>query len=613
MFIVISTKKYKKTGIDILAIIGIILLFWLTMYGTFSGFINYVIGMVNLAGDNSSAASYYPYNNWWILSLFLLTVMAIPIINKSKRSLFYTLLIGLSMFAAWKHGMARQDISHVNGLWMYLLIVLVIFVLFLKENFLINLCLSTVAMVLFTNNTQYAVGSNPTEISFFRAHNFIEFVSDYSTLKSQSLTQSEKSTSKNKLSKGLRESIGNETVDVYPWDYSIIYANNLNWQPRVVIQSYAAYTPWLDKQNSNHFNSSNAPMFIIWEIDKISKDLNGGNFNSIDNRYLLNDEPQTMLEILKNYKYYSSEGKFLVLKKQDAVNYKTALIEKDNTRLNEWTKVPQYSNSIIRVKTIFERTIIQRLKSFFYKDEQYWVYLKMDNGLIYKHRIVLKSAKNGIWINPYLYDVNQKYEVKEIMFKASNGVILSDFIELEWEKIDFENDSEYVLNFFNKEAIWKEENVLFKSINSFELPEDLYWKKLKKNQLSAIGHESETSHIIPASGSSCFFTYELDSLVMDEIKVIADCWIKAPDYSYLDYISMNISILNDKGTLLWKANVCGSEIIDKTRWNNIISFSKYQNDVPNAILKISILNSSKTDLFVDDIRVFILDEDDVLF
>ena len=178
MFIVISTKKYKKTGIDILAIIGIILLFWLTMYGTFSGFINYVIGMVNLAGDNSSAASYYPYNNWWILSLFLLTVMAIPIINKSKRSLFYTVLIGLSMFAAWKHGMARQDISHVNGLWMYLLIVLVIFVLFLKENFLINLCLSTVAMVLFTNNTQYAVGSNPTEISFFRAHNFIEFVSN---------------------------------------------------------------------------------------------------------------------------------------------------------------------------------------------------------------------------------------------------------------------------------------------------------------------------------------------------------------------------------------------------------------------------------------------------
>lgn len=85
--------------------------------------------------------------------------------------------------------------------------------------------------------------------------------------------------------------IGNDSVDIIPSEASLVAANNLNWQPRPVFQSYKAYTSDLDSLNANSVSSS-PPEWILLH------------WGSIDGRHQILDEPSTFLEMLCNYRLY---------------------------------------------------------------------------------------------------------------------------------------------------------------------------------------------------------------------------------------------------------------------------------------------------------------------
>ncbi|MFM5960370.1 MAG: hypothetical protein ACKOQ2_24990, partial [Dolichospermum sp.] len=40
-----------------------------------------------------------------------------------------------------------------------------------------------------------------------------------------------------------------KTIDIIPWEISLVPANQLNWKPRPIFQSYSAYTKTLDNFN----------------------------------------------------------------------------------------------------------------------------------------------------------------------------------------------------------------------------------------------------------------------------------------------------------------------------------------------------------------------------
>ncbi|HYX10098.1 MAG TPA: hypothetical protein VE912_25450, partial [Bacteroidales bacterium] len=429
-----QNRKLKILFIDGLSLLTLILALWFIMYGTLNGFFHYIWGIFQLAGDNSTAVSYYPQNNWIVLIFFIALLVTIFLINRAKKSDFFLILITLSLFAAWKHGMAREDIYHIRGYYIYLISCLTVFILFYRKNFYTNLILSSAIVLLFSLNMKNASNYFPYKYELQSSNNFIEFITNYSELKSRSNKISQEKISENKLPVSIIDSIGSSTVDAYPWDYSVIPVNKLIWQPRVVINSYASYTSWLDEQNARHFNSGKAPEYIIWEFNKVSSDINGGNLNSIDNRYLPNDEPNTIISLLKNYKYWQASGKFLILKKRnEPLSISNEKLGQVISTWGEWIKVPETKNGLFRAKLKFNKSFREVLKSFFYKDEQFWIYLKMENGLIHKYRIVPNNATDGIWINPYIFNRNKLFEVEEIMFKASNQKILDKKLVVDFE------------------------------------------------------------------------------------------------------------------------------------------------------------------------------------
>ncbi|HNW99054.1 MAG TPA: hypothetical protein PKK00_11650 [Bacteroidales bacterium] len=445
-----KNKNLLKTGLDVLLITGCILFFWFLMYGNFSGFIVFLTGLFNLAQDNSNAAALYPYNNWWFLTFFLFITFSIPFINKTKRSVFFGILISLSLFAAWKHGMVREDFNYVRHYFIFIIISLLLFLTFYKKNILLNMMLSIISIYLLSINMKNSIGYYHYKYDLYKTNNFIEFITDFSEIKNKCSEVIKQNIIVDKLPASLRDSINNTSVDIYPWDYSIIPANDLSWQPRPVLQSYASYTHWLDNLNSKHFNSEKAPGFIIW---KFFREYDGSAFDGIDNRYVLNDEPLTIISIIENYKYYYSDDQFLILKKRikPAIS-NDSTIKKETSEWGKWIDVPKNTNSLLRVKLNFNRSFLQTIKSFLYKDEEYSICLKLSNDTIFKYRIIPNNAEDGIWITPYIYDISKKYDVKQIMFNVSNQLILSEKINIEWERIYFNDEPNCLNNFFKINA-----------------------------------------------------------------------------------------------------------------------------------------------------------------
>lgn len=101
----------------------------------------------------------------------------------------------------------------------------------------------------------------------------------------------------------LKTIIGSHTADALPWEISTVYFNGLRYDPRPVIQSYSAYTTYLDSLNFAKYNSPDAPDYLLWS------------YGTIDLRYAFYDETRTKLAILDRYRPIGDVDGVLVLRK----------------------------------------------------------------------------------------------------------------------------------------------------------------------------------------------------------------------------------------------------------------------------------------------------------
>jgi len=603
-----KTRKIKTLLIDGFLLLGLMVFVWILMYGTLNGFMQYIHGMISLAQNNSSATSYYPYNNWFILIVFAILLISIFIINWAEETIFFGFLIALSLFAAWKHGMAREDIYHVNGFFIYTIFCLTIFIIFYKKNIYVNIVLSVVVVFSFSLNMKNSVNYFPLSYEISRINNFVEFVSDFQELKQESIDNIRSKTLAKKLPQEMLDKISDSSVDIYPWDYSIISANHLNWQPRDVIHSYASYTSYLDNRNAEHFKSEYAPEYIIWESEPYP-DFNGGDINSIDNRYLLNDEPLTILQILSNYDHYYSDNKFNIFEKRiEPVLINSKQISKNESTWGEWIDVPENDRFLLRTKLKFSNSLLQSIKSFLYKDEQFWIYFKLQNGSIHRYRIVQKNAADGLWINPYIFSFEKAYTVAKIMFKCSNQLILTKKLTVEWEQIEFKDNPERIEEFFNISKLNKD-SLIYNSINHYE---QLYlenWSNLKNDQLIEVAFEKKKSYLLKANSFSSVFSFPLDSIPFQELRITADCWILSPNYKLSNNTALILSVEDENGSIVWKSRAIDGQLIDGKQWNNIFNFIDYNHKRPNCILKAYVWNTSDNEAMIDNFRVMIFNSD----
>ncbi len=603
----IAQRRIYKTLLDCSILLVLLLIFWVAIYGSFTGIIQYFIGMFNLTMSNSAAVSLYPDNYWICLSIFLVITFLISFLQKSPKGYYFGSLLTLSIFAGWKHGMSREDIHHAIEFMVYIIIIFFLFIIYVRKNVKYNIIFIFIAVLLFGVNLRNVVSFQNYKIEIISVNNLMDFISNFSKIKEDANKEIEENINFNKMPDDIISKIGKAKLDIYPWDYSIIPANKLNWQPRPQIQSHSSFTPWLDKKNADHFNSKSAPEFLIWHLYTSSQTGIQKTFESIDGRYLLNDEPQTIIQILRNYELYYKNSDFLVYKKR---NIPLPVIQKvslpEHITWDQWIIVPDSNNDLIRIKVKIKDSFLGYLKDFFYKGNYYYIYYKLSNGFIYKNRVASKIATEGMWIDPYITLPSNNFiepKVKEILFKCSNSLLSDDDITISWENISFGPDTNVGRNnypnaFFGKN-LQPANNLLKQTTNNFEFMNE-EWTNIVPENMVTNGYTGIYSCTLQINSYSAAFVLSLDSFQNKELLIATNCWIKSGTNADVLIV---ISVENNSKMQVKNASNIKPQIINSKEWNNVSRFQEYKSEKKGDVLKIFLVNIGQQPLLYDDFTV----------
>jgi hypothetical protein len=192
------------------------------------------------------------------------------------------------------------------------------------------------------------------------------------------------------LPTGLRSRIGDATVDVYPSDISLIVANRLNWSPRYVLQSYAAYHPALDALDAEHYRGPRAPRFILFRYD------------SIDWQHPCLVDSQTWLEIYRWYDLAAADyaSDLLLLERRPAPRFgEPELIESRTIEFDQELILPQAENGLLLLRADMRLNLPGKIRGLLYKQDPPWLRIEYVDGEVKWNRLVWRNLAGGALVS----------------------------------------------------------------------------------------------------------------------------------------------------------------------------------------------------------------------
>ena len=309
----LKLKDWKQLteiiGISLLAIFVVGILLFQDIELLFTRFFQ----AFKVSSGYSSSLSLHPENNWWLLLGFILSIVLVPIVFKSKKIRALSFLFLPSFFMMWKHAMVREDASH-NGILLYFTFIFWgITILYSNKNLLKIGIWGIASMTLFFFNLKNIDGFNGISFNLNGIKNLNE-VLHYKSYVAKNNQASDKELEKLTLSPEIKKIIGDETIDFYPWEHAYAKANQLNWHPRKTIELGGSSSQWVSEISASHFSGKDSPEFVLFHFQA---DRYEGELSSFDGRYLLNDEPLVIENLLKNYStIYPNSNSFLLFSKK---------------------------------------------------------------------------------------------------------------------------------------------------------------------------------------------------------------------------------------------------------------------------------------------------------
>jgi len=164
-----------------------------------------------------------------------------------------------------------------------------------------------------------------------------------------------------------RQRIGAATVDVFGWNQSFALYNRLNYRPRPVFQSYAAYSPPLMRLNERFYLSpATAPEYVLFRLaTDYSK------FPPVEDSLVLR-------LLLQNYEPVEAEGPFLLLKSKSSAASRLTLLREGAARPGEPIELKDFAGLDTWLEIKLEPTLLGRIRQFLYKPPQVWLKVQCD-------------------------------------------------------------------------------------------------------------------------------------------------------------------------------------------------------------------------------------------
>ncbi|MGB4235562.1 MAG: hypothetical protein WBJ52_05800 [Methanoregulaceae archaeon] len=373
----------------------------------------YIIGGIEFTKGYSSAMAIS--GPFWQEVIGLITILVLLasilyfIIRNEREAILFFIFNAFTLFIAFKSGFVRHDMHVLGFLMVFLVFGAITLVLLTSEfrkcqdNEIVSIltALNSVIVVLlllsgvfltplvFNHNIVSEAPSIKTSIELYGNETYFDqHVEMYKTIIRESYA----------VKQSMLENIDQTPLDIIPSDIALCWAYDLNWSPRPVIQSYSAYTEYLDGINGLHFSDRDlAPQKILY-----------GPYASIDGRYLLFDEPATFQAVFNNYSFEDRSGGFILLNhsgRPDDEQPEQVLLT-ETGKLGEAVRIPEYYGQLYGHIDI-QHSMFGNIMATLYKPKPLFIKFRMKNGETSpEYRFIPGNAKDGLFLTQYVPDID---------------------------------------------------------------------------------------------------------------------------------------------------------------------------------------------------------------
>ena len=347
-----------------------------------------------------------------ILALLAAVLIGVCLRGTRVRVAQYLLLAGMA-FWAWKEGFTLQDTAYVRHPTMFygtaLLIASVGTVLRSNETprYLRNCLYGAYAVALLSS----LVGYPPPESMSYRNMPG-NYESYFGLMSSESRRAAEEHIQTAAIQKLFRvpapvlDAVGSASVNVMPWSLMLAQGYGLRLVAAPVIQTYSAYTPYLDQLNARQ----------IWDgrgADKIIF-----SYASLGYRYVPFSEPATFRAIMHCYRPEYSGGTYAVLSRLGCTppDMVAAGGPKEGA-FGKWISVPPLAS---HVEIDLHPDALGTVEDILHKADHVWILFGLPNGLTAgPFEFIYPVAKDGLYIR---YFIRSQSDFEQLLAGNSSGL-----------------------------------------------------------------------------------------------------------------------------------------------------------------------------------------------
>jgi len=188
--------------------------------------------------------------------------------------------------------------------------------------------------------------------------------------------------------------IGDRPVQVSPYETSVAWAYGLNWRPLPVFQDYLAYTPRLDRENTDALRAATAPPRILREVDT----------GTVDRRYTGFNPPEATIQMLCTYRPGLIRGSWMVLHRIPDRCGREKLLSSVSSEFGKPFEVPTPPPGSLTIARVHGVSVegLERLRTLLYRAKSRYIGFSGGNqsaSTATSFRLVPGTAEDGLLIS----------------------------------------------------------------------------------------------------------------------------------------------------------------------------------------------------------------------
>lgn len=193
--------------------------------------------------------------------------------------------------------------------------------------------------------------------------------------------------------------IGRDSVDVLMDSQSVLLANDLNYDPRPIFQSYSAYSGELARLNEAFFESARAPAWIMLH------------WRAIDDHYPTSDDSLALVRILQIYRPTLSDDAFLLFRRTATHAANSPLTSSQrhviDLKFGSFAAIPESPSGAWFAKVDVSLTIFGKLRAMLFRQPRLRIEARMKDGSTQLYYLVRATARSGFLLSPAISDNGQ--------------------------------------------------------------------------------------------------------------------------------------------------------------------------------------------------------------